>query len=407
MRFKLFIGLALVTAAGLSDIRAENKVIPPAAGIDARIQRFHMLDARYGWAWVCTNNELHPRFVLTRDGGETWVNRTPPEGPDTDFGQAYFLDSKRGWVFASDRKSGNDSLMITANGGESWKQAVVPFFVTEGLNAKFYSAERGVARQADGGLGSVVYNYCETRDGGKTWKPLIITPPGGGDPNEPPGSIHLCSLCSDGASFSPPATVIITYGDTGDEKPKGAARIAHSADLGKSWQNLDLLLPDQCRDGLCEPMEPVFFGEKKAVLPVRVYKQNADETYAYRMMVFYTTDDGGAKWAQAPGVVEFKEQSLEANECEVASPKDFFVHSDGKLLVTHDGARTWQTIQPNIAFGGPHAEIAQMDFVDAKHGWVDVCDIGEVDHDQLCHFYWTSDGGKTWGELKVRIALKP
>src|SRR5580692_4138590 len=95
---------------------------PPAVApkVETRFSRLHMLDSRNGWALLFTNESLHPRLVLTRDGGEGWVDRTPSESQDTELGQVYFLDAKRGWVFVSDRKNGGDSVMITDNGGESW-----------------------------------------------------------------------------------------------------------------------------------------------------------------------------------------------------------------------------------------------------------------------------------------------
>src|SRR5205823_13483706 len=109
-------------------------------------------------------------------------------------------------------------------------------------------------------------------------------------------------------------------------------------------------------------------------------KRNADNTYAYNVLVFYATGNGGMTWTPRPGLVERASvylQSLFERQFDVTSSKDFFVRSGAHLWVTHDGAQSWRTIKPNIDFGveGSKRDVSQLDFVDATHGWILIFEI--------------------------------
>ena len=96
-----------------------------------------------------------------------------------------------------------------------------------------------------------------------TWTPVVITSPYP-DNNLPPGTIHLCNICGGGINYYPPTKVIITVGDMADEKAKGAVRLSLSTNLGKSWRELELPVPDQYRDGLAGPLSPIFSAAQMA-----------------------------------------------------------------------------------------------------------------------------------------------
>ena len=181
-------------------------------------------------------------------------------------------------------------------------------------------------------------------------------------------------MCEDRIGFYPPATIVVAFGDLGDEQPKGVVRLSISTNLGKTWRDLKLPLPDQYRDGLSEPLEPVFFDAKKAVIASHIVKFNADDSHVYDGLVFYSTEDGGKTWLLKPGLITFK-AGVSPSDFDVVSAHDIFVRGDANLYVTHNGAHSWQVLKPNIEFGEESKrDVLQVDFVDATHGWMIISD---------------------------------
>jgi photosystem II stability/assembly factor-like uncharacterized protein len=72
-----------------------------------------------------------------------------------------------------------------------------------------------------------------------------------------------------------------------------------------------------------------------------------------------------------------------------SSAQNAVIYNGTQFYVTHDAARTWVTVTPNIAFGD---SFAAMDFVSASSGWVITYDSTN-NHRSL---YRTTDGGATW-----------
>ena len=374
------------------------------------ISEIHMIDASNGWAW---SGGVGVNLLLrTSNGGQTWRDVTPRAFPYLEYG-GWFLDSQTAWVATLDRKTYAGGLLRTADGGESWsvlvKEGAAPFkcLTAEGSRCEFFNANHAVARTADYGLGSVHVRFFETQDGGMTWTPVIIASPYP-DNNLPPGTIHLCNLCGDGISYYPPTKVIITQGDQGDEQPKAAVRLSLSMNLGKSWRDLRLPVPEKYPDGLATPLSPVFFDDKEGLLAAHILKRNSDDTLAYSVLVFYATDDGGSTWTARPGIIELKsERNLWSfrSHVGVVSLKDVFVRGGPNLYVTSDGARSWRTLKLNIEFGleGSEWDVSRMDFVDATHGWIVISDHRRfAPYGKYCLFR-TSDGGPTWTELPLKI----
>jgi photosystem II stability/assembly factor-like uncharacterized protein len=372
-----------------------------------------MIDATNGWAW---SNRVEGQYLLLRttDGGQTWRDVTPRTFPYSEYG-GWFLDSQTAWVSTLDRTTYSGGLLRTTDGGKSWavlvKEGAAPFkcLTAEGSRCEFFNANHAVARTADYGLGSVHVRFFETQDGGMTWTPVLMVPPYP-ENNLPPGTIHLCNLCGDGISYYPPAKVIITHGDHGDEQPKGAVRLSLSMNLGNSWRDLRLPVPEKYPDGLAAPISPVFFDDNDGLLPAHILKRNADDTLAYSVLVFYGSDDGGITWTARPGIIELTSERKEwsfVSHVDVVSLKDVFVRGGPNLYVTHNGARSWRTIKPNVDFGLEGAksrrDVSRMDFVDATHGWVVISEIIKDYPYSRFLSYKTSDGGATWTELRLKI----
>ena len=133
-------------------------------------------------------------------------------------------------------------------------------------------------------------------------------------------------------------------------------------------------------------------------------------TYAYSVLIFYASDDGGITWTARPGIIELTSERKEwlfVSHVDVVSLKDVFVRGGPNLYVTHNGARSWRTIKPNVDFGLEGAksrrEVSRMDFVDPTHGWVVFYGCID-DYPYGRHsLYKTSDGGSTWTELLLKI----
>jgi photosystem II stability/assembly factor-like uncharacterized protein len=363
------------------------------------ISQIHMLDASSGWAWS-TGLAGRQLLLRTSDGGETWKD-VMPRGFSCEDG--FFLDGDTAWVTSFDPVTSARGLLRTTDGGESWT-VMVNLGAAPSLGkfeCHFDNMADGWVTTADYGAGSFYCRFFDTHDGGVTWNPVPIVPPGTvSEANTPRGEIHLCSICGDGINYYPPSTVIISYGDLGDEQPKSAVRLALTTNLGKTWRDLRLPLPEKYRDGLAQPYSPVFFNEKSALLPVRVTKQNTNDTYDCSVLVFYATDDGSSAWAAKPGMIEFKDP-LFCGDVDVVSANDVFVRSGQNLCVSHDGVESWQTVQPNIDIGreGSKRSLSQMDFVDAAHGWMVIHDDGTNEPNGANYLYQTTDGGATWREL--------
>ncbi|MGA2246573.1 MAG: hypothetical protein ABSH48_16385 [Verrucomicrobiota bacterium] len=418
MKPKLALCLAIASCAvlsGRSTINDRPAALSNATAVGTYIAQIHMIDARNGWAWSRGDeigNLLRNTLLLhTSDGARTWQDRTPRAFPYIAEGGC-FLDSQTAWVSTLDRKeSYRGGLLRTTDGGKSWSvlipQGTASYGrLTESSDCNFSNAHDGVANIADYSAGSRHVCFYETHDGGKDWKPVVIIPPGGRYPNEPPGTIGLSDITPETMGFCPPANVIITHGDMDDEEPKEAVHLSVSTNLGNNWRKLNLPLPtEKYRDGLVTCDTPVFPDGKNGWLPVHIVKYGAGYTIAWNVLAFYTTSNGGETWTPRPGIIVGGTNLVGGyGQINLVSIRDIFVHGGANLYVTHDGAKSWQTIKPNldldrtVSRGG----VLQIDFVDSKHGWALVYDTLDYSHNQY-HVYKTSGGGATWAELPLKI----
>jgi photosystem II stability/assembly factor-like uncharacterized protein len=362
------------------------------------ISEIRMLSPSNGWAWT-SGTDGSNWLLRTVDAGRTWRDRTPRKFSFTARGSC-FLDSEIAWVFTVDTSTEQVGLLRTTDGGKSWMPLLAPGKDLMGVaSCHFADANHGVVTLIDGGLGSAYYNYYETYNGGATWKPVALNARTR-DPNPavPRGTFRLCTLSGDTIAYHPPSKVIIAYADMPDERPSGVLRLSLSTNLGATWRDIRLQLPDRYREGWIRPAFSVFFGDQRGLLPVFI-KLSRGNTYG-RVLVFYSTADGGNVWTTRLGVVGFKEprSGVGGSDFDVVSVDDAFVQSGDNLYVTHDGAQTWQVIDPRIHLGQQGAgDGSQLDFVDASCGWWLFRNLAQTG------LYSTTDGGATWTKVAYRI----
>jgi photosystem II stability/assembly factor-like uncharacterized protein len=413
MKSKTILWLALALSGGLlscsTAIERPTEISNfPDGG--TYISEIHMIDVRNGWAWSSRGTEDSDLLLHTTDGGRTWQDRTPRALPYVSEGSC-FLDSQIAWVSTLDRKTDVGGLLRTTNGGKTWsvliRQGTAAYGgFTEMSGLHFSNARDGVARVADGSAGSTWFRFFETHNGGKDWQPIAIIPPGAS--YAPPGAaIGISDIAPESLGYCPPANVVITHGDLDDEKPKDAIRISLSTNLGESWRDLRLPLPsEKYREGLVECDTPVFLDDKNGWLPAHIVKYGGGYTFKWNVLAFYITRDRGETWRPRPGIIEGGTNLVGGyGQYDMVSSRDIFVCNGTNLSVTHDGARTWRTIRPNIDFDRTSSRggVLQIDFVEATHGWAALYDTVDDSHNKY-YLYKTSDGGKTWTELPLRIS---
>ncbi len=360
-----------------------------------------MANALGGWAWA--SGPAGQRLLLhTDDGGETWEEVTP-RGFSYNEGGSCFRDAHTAWIPIFDKTNVTTGLLQTTDAGKSWTLLTVTNapILNEGSSCTFFTPTYGIASKFDNGVRNSFVKFFETHDAGKTWSQIPLTPRYPGS-TESSNSISLSNIGGDQIAFYPPSTTIIAYGDSDDEQAKGNVRLSLTTDCGKTWRDMKLPSQREYRDCPCNPLALGFLDQKNVVLPALVHKSNADGTYSPSVLIVYTSRDGGSTWSVRPGVVDLKEPT-EIGFFDV-SPECFFAKAGPNLFVTHDAARTWAAIKTSILLGEhPDRDIQQMDFVDATHGWLICSDHSQLYPNGKILLYRTSDGGKTWTELPVRM----
>ncbi len=354
----------------------------PASGTPLTgLTSLHMLDAQTGWAWAAG------QLLHTTDGGKTWTDRTPAGYQFTDTG--FFLDGQNAWLPVYLTEANRTGLLHTGDGGSSWAQ--YPQGPASGLH--FTDTQNGWAVTGDVGAGNVYFSLSQTRDGGKTWAPIPVKPPSP-EGGLPPGTIHLCNICND-AFYYDPARMIIIYGDMGSMEPGGSVRGNVSFDQGNTWQAFNLPLPQGETEALVAPETPVFYSDRQGILPIHLLKMSPEGSYSAQRLVFYATLDGGKSWSQLPTILD---PVAPFTTISVDPSQDVFIPCGSALCVSHDRARTWQTVSSNLDFTTTDTRsITGPDFVSGSTGWALVMD------NEITSLYTTTDGGATWAEIAALL----
>ena len=386
---------APATAAPPTAALSAATAIPTrAAGPAVVLDQIHMLNAHDGWGWAAQQGALS-QLLRTGDGGQTWTDVSPKPGSGSAYNYygSFFLDGQTAWLTYFDSTANNGGLLYTKDGGQNWSN-LPPNQYLQNARVQFSSATDGVAETADMGAGQAHLTYYQTQDAGNTWKVVAISAPNPED-GMPAGTLHLCNICGDQLYYDP-ARVIIAQGDMAND-PVGVVRISVSADLGKTWTNLQLALPAKYAGGSVAPMQPVFFGQT-GLLPVNIIKYDQKNALTFSALVVYVSQDGGQTWQPAPG--ELENPLSQINNVQILSAKDVFVVCGKNLCASNDGAQTWKTLSGSLNFDqstGAADAVTMFNFIDPQNGWA-------VSGQSGATTLWQSqDGGATWAKMSPTL----
>ena len=329
------------------------------------IVNIEMLDEVYGWAIT----EEH--IIRTNDGGVTWYNVTPGNLADAGYlVYTSFLDATTAWVQFPDMNKypNGGKLYRTIDGGLTWETFTTPF---SGGSLHFVDANNGWMMADLGvGAGSMAVSIFQTSDGGKTWNRTYTNDPNLAEASDtlPLGGIKNLILPLD-AETAWVGGVVYAPGQT---------YLFRSDDGGKTWFNINLVLPENTAESELSLQDMVFISPKNGLLALRITSETPQT-------IVYITEDGGNTWVQSPAAFEGY------GILETPSASEMIFYTADQFYVTKDAGVTIQQISPEIKFGD---SIIDMSFANSQTGWV----ITASPSNERT-LYKTTDGGATWTPL--------
>jgi photosystem II stability/assembly factor-like uncharacterized protein len=371
----------------------------PIAGLEQplTLTSLKMFDALNGWAAAIGDNDNAPHLLRTRDGGTTWQERTPAGmTAETGFTDSIIifttLDLNTVWATLSSQSPSPvlTSLIAwqTVDGGATWSSSD-PLPVTD-LSVEFFMPDLfGFSDRSNGWLlvhngAGMMKDYVSiftTANGGASWKRVV----------DPYMDNLRMSFSKTGLVFFDANTGWVTLDSHGVEP---GLEFYNSVDGGTSWQEIDLPSPGYQPNYWADMQNACGIDAivyvRPPMLTVSVTCQSAGRADPERWL--YTTPDNGLTWSwvNTPGgygdtflldpnhgwfLGHIKQQDDDAST----------------LYVTTNAGASWSPIK-NVSWRG----VPQ--FVDAKNGFV----LARAGMENA--FVRTTDGGKTWSEVKAVLA---
>jgi len=335
---------------------------------DPKMISLTMFTELRGWAVTQDGN----RLLVTEDGGDTWLDATPPDLQSLPDGIAFlgirpfFLDENTVWFSPFNRE---DSMLYhTQDGGRSWSDLPLPF-----TNARyvFFDGNTGVALVDLGaGAGSHYVAIYRTEDGGKNWE-SVFSHETGDSTALPAGGSKSSFVFRDPMHGWISGTIPID----------NFFYLYTTQDGGITWvEESDIQLPEIFSGSFLEVREPIFLATGEAYLPVRALTSSGEN-----QLLIYHSADNGQSWS-------FRSAIQDGLSVDFVTGERGMVAARTSLQITVDGAISWM---PAALTGIPEGDILLfVDFVDELHGWV-VTTADEATLEPL-NLYRTGDGGESW-----------
>jgi hypothetical protein len=355
-------------------------------GWEIRIDYIKMINEMDGWGIS------GPLILITRDGGNTWREVTPPEPlPDETLAMAYgnFTDESSAWVvFGFDNTGATDSryayfqippeasVWSTFDFGENWiaSPPLMHEVYGDATWAEFAPVDDTTGwmmiRGVYVGAGThYVAQLFQTVDG-IAWEPI------------PDADIGVDYT---GMVFADEDTGWLTWQTTG-AYAAAPPEVALTADSGYNWDVLDLPAPYDA-PGLfeeyeyCEPYSPNLLSPESIRLLVACFGYSGPNSDTVRYI--YSSDDMGKSWDMFP--VPKMPNSTNATLIFFDYKNSLLLGKD--MLQSNDGGETWELVK-TVNWEG------QFSFVDDQNGWaVAKSNDGEIALVQ------TANGCRTWSQL--------
>lgn len=336
------------------------------------IDHIWMDSAMEGWA-IGSHPDADPapsiHVLTTIDGGQTWIEVTPPEDNTlmSNIGGMYSSGSNA-WVIYL----GTDRVWRTTDGGATWTASEAGYSVGQFSTFQFTDLDHGwMLQEVESGLGSQLVALFRTEDGEDTWQEII----------NPYDSEDLQSCIKTGLSFSETAIGWATYDCQGNYVEPF---LDITADGGKSWAEGQLPVPEgaaQSTDqGWCYSSSPRLTAESSGSLLVTCVVDEGSGVKERSHL--YQTNDAGKTW--------------EIRDYPGGEPHFF---NDGTILAlardqyrSTDGGESWVKVK-TVSWDG------QYSFVDPNTGWAVARNEDET------ALVSTTNGGRSWVIVRPTISV--
>lgn len=358
-----------------------------ASGSQLIITQIGMIDRQQGWA-LGGSGQAMQRVLRTTDGGANWQEVSPPIRRSIGAGgyqvSAQFINQDEAQILRyipSPRGGEEESAVFvvwrTTDGGLSWQPSQplrVPFVAVEGIKPYWDYGQAGagwiLARRGGVGMHQYPIALLKTEDAGASWQLQH-------GPFETPDH-GLTGCTKSGMDFGEAGAGMLTISDC----PYEEALLMATTDGGESWQPHLLPAPagfeqeyQQAAGGGCSAHSPAVLSAQswRAAVLCRLF----DEAER-RLSFLYLSENSGATW---------RATQIPEGELLFLSPEQGWALGR-QIFRTDDGGQTWQLVK-EVNWDG------QFSFVDMQAGWA----VAQSDQGDLA-LVVTADGAASWQIIK-------